>query len=267
MILNEIAQKTRERVLAAQQVVSLTDVKRQAEAVAQKELKNNGRFLFPFEKALKGSEISFICEVKKASPSKGIIAQDFPYLEIAKEYQSAGAAAISVLTEPYYFKGSLNYLKEISSSVSIPVLRKDFTVSPYMIYEAKIYGASAVLLICALLTAEELKEYLSIARSLGLSAIAEAHTAQEVKTALSCGAKIVGVNNRDLQTFTVDISTSIKLRPLVPQDVIYISESGIKTAQDVNDLRLCGVNGVLIGETLMRSTDKKEALNRLKGMV
>ena len=208
--------------------------------------------------------ISFICEVKKASPSKGIIAEEFPYLKIAQEYEDAGAAAISVLTEPYYFLGCDRYLEEIAKKVSIPVLRKDFTVDAYQIYEARAIGASAVLLICALLEEGELKEYLEIAHSLGLSALVEAHTEEEIQMALRCGSGIIGVNNRNLKNFQVDISLSSRLRGKVPEDVLFVSESGIRTGQDMARLREAKVDAVLIGETLMRSEDKKKELEKLR---
>ena len=194
-----------------------------------------------------------------------MIAEDFPYLDIARDYEAAGAAAISCLTEPFWFKGSDRYLQEIAAAVNIPVLRKDFTVDEYMIYQAKTLGASAVLLICSILSKEQLAEYLEIAHSLGLSALVEAHDEEEVKTAVSVGAGIIGVNNRDLKTFTVDINNSARLRKLVPPEILFVSESGIKTAQDIAALRQNGTNAVLIGETLMRSPDKKAALAQLRG--
>jgi len=238
--------------------VPLSEMKKRAGAVDA----NTG---FPFRKALSGDEISFICEVKRASPSKGLIAPDFPYLDIARDYERAGASAISCLTEPFWFKGRDEYLAEISNAVTIPVLRKDFTVDEYMIYQAKTLGASAVLLICSILSKEQLSEYLGIAHSLGLSALVEAHDDGEVRTALSVGAGIIGVNNRDLRTFTVDINNSARLRKLVPPEVLFVSESGIKTAADIEALRSNGTNAVLIGETLMRSPDKKAALDELRG--
>lgn len=258
MILEEIAKRTIERVAEEKAAVPLSEMKKRAEALEA----NTG---FPFRKALSGDEISFICEVKRASPSKGLIAPDFPYLDIARDYERAGAAAISCLTEPYWFKGKDEYLTEISKAVKIPVLRKDFTVDEYMIYQAKILGASAVLLICSILSKEQLSEYLETAHSLGLSALVEAHDEDEVRTALSVGAGIIGVNNRDLRTFTVDISNSARLRKLVPPEVLFVSESGIKTAADIEALRSNGTNAVLIGETLMRSPDKKAALDELRG--
>ena len=220
---------------------------------------------YPFEKALGAPGISFICEVKKASPSKGVIAAEFPYLSVAREYEEAGAAAISCLTEPDFFLGSDEYLREIAAAVKIPVLRKDFTVDPYMIYEAKVMGASAVLLICAILSDVELLEYGKIARALGLSALVEAHDEREVERALRVEHGIIGVNNRDLKTFTVDCNNSVRRRKLVPDDRLFVSESGIRTAEDIEILRKNGTDAVLIGETLMRSPDKAAALRKLRG--
>lgn len=258
MILEEIAARTVQRVAEEKAAVPLSEMKKRAEAL-------DANTEFPFRKALSGDEISFICEVKRASPSKGLIAPDFPYLDIARDYERAGASAISCLTEPFWFKGRDEYLAEISNAVTIPVLRKDFTVDEYMIYQAKTLGASAVLLICSILSKEQLSEYLGIAHSLGLSALVEAHDEDEVRTALSVGAGIIGVNNRDLRTFTVDINNSARLRKLVPPEVLFVSESGIKTAADIEALRSNGTNAVLIGETLMRSPDKKAALDELRG--
>ncbi|MGN0650868.1 MAG: indole-3-glycerol phosphate synthase TrpC [Oscillospiraceae bacterium] len=258
MILQEIAEKTKLRIAEEMAAKPLAQIRREAEQLP-------GGTGFPFEKALRGADISFICEVKKASPSKGIIAEDFPYLDIARDYEKAGAAAISCLTEPYWFKGSDEYLREISAAVKIPVLRKDFTVHEYMIYQAKLLGASAVLLICSILSAQQIKEYLDIAHGLGLSALVEAHDEAEVLTAVECGAGIIGVNNRDLKTFTVDINNSARYRALVPRDRVFVSESGIKTAEDIEKLRQNGTNAVLIGETLMRSADKRAMLDELRG--
>lgn len=258
MILEEIAARTVQRVAEEKAAVPLSEMKKRAKAL-------DANTEFPFRKALSGDEISFICEVKRASPSKGLIAPDFPYLDIARDYERAGASAISCLTEPFWFKGRDEYLAEISNAVTIPVLRKDFTVDEYMIYQAKTLGASAVLLICSILSKEQLSEYLGIAHSLGLSALVEAHDEDEVRTALSVGAGIIGVNNRDLRTFTVDINNSARLRKLVPPEILFVSESGIKTAADIEALRSNGTNAVLIGETLMRSPDKKAALDELRG--
>ncbi len=258
MILREIADRTKQRVADEKAAVPLSEMKKRALALDA----NTG---FPFARALGGSEISFICEVKRASPSKGLIAQDFPYLDIAKDYEAAGAAAISCLTEPFWFQGSDSYLKEIAAAVKIPVLRKDFTVDEYMIYQAKTLGASAVLLICSILSAGQLEEYLDIAHSLGLSALVETHDEDEVSMAMGVGARIIGVNNRDLKTFTVDINNSARLRKLVPSEILFVSESGIKTAADIEALRSNGTNAVLIGETLMRSPNKKAMLDELRG--
>jgi len=268
-ILQEIAERTKERIEAKKKNYPLD---RLMETVSP-DIASNAAFGFPFEKSLRAKkttgvkDIAFICEIKKASPSKGIIAEDFPYLEIAKDYEEAGAAAVSVLTEPHYFMGDDRYLNEIACSVQIPLLRKDFTVDSYMIYEAKKYGASAVLLICAILDKQTLGEYISIADSLGLSSLVEAHNENEVKIALDCGARVIGVNNRDLKTFEVDTGNSIRLRKLVPDNVIFVSESGIRTAQDVKLLRQNGVDAVLVGETLMRESDRKAAIIRLRSSI
>ena len=258
MILNKIADSTIERVIKLKEAKSFQKVRDEAESLPINDC-------FVFEKALKDGDISFICEVKKASPSKGVISEDFPYLKIAKEYESGGASAISVLTEPYYFMGKDYFLTEIAQSVKIPVLRKDFTVDAYQIFEAKTLGASAVLLICSLLETSKLKDFIQIADSLGISALTEAHDEFEVESALKAGARVIGVNNRDLKTFTVDINNSLKLRSLVPDDKIFISESGIKTAEDINKLREASVNAVLIGETLMRCENKASAISILRG--
>lgn len=281
-ILLEIAAKTRERIEEKQKEKPLAQIRAEAEKIRAEELAAAGMepdgtdtaaagagkpaaHRKSFIEALKKPGMSYICEVKKASPSKGLIAEDFPYLEIAKEYEAAGASAISCLTEPFYFKGSDRYLREITDAVDIPVLRKDFTVSEYMIYEAKILGASAVLLICSLLDDEQLREYIDIAQSLGLDALVEAHDGDEVLAAVDAGAKIIGVNNRDLRDFTVDMNNSIRLRRMAPADTVFVSESGIKTADDIKSLRDNNVDAVLIGETLMRSSDKKAALQQLNG--
>lgn len=257
MILDEIAAKTKVRIEEQKLKRPLEDVKQEALALDA----NTG---FPFEKALRKDSLNFICEVKKASPSKGLIAPNFPYLDIAKEYERIGAAAISCLTEPFYFQGSDEYLKEITQTVNIPVLRKDFTVDEYMIYEAKILGASAILLICAILTDEQLKEYYKIATDLGLSVLVETHDEEEIKRALNINAKIIGVNNRNLKDFTVDINNSIRLRKLVPSEIIFVSESGMKCADDIRALKENGTDAVLIGETLMRADDKEQMLKDLK---
>ena len=256
-MLEEIVEKTKERLIESKEIKSLDQLK---EEVQKLEITQD----FPFKKALSEDEISIIAEVKRASPSKGLIAEDFDYLAIAKEYEEAGASAISVLTEPYFFKGSNDYLKEISQCVSIPTLRKDFVIDEYMIWEAKALGASAVLLIVSILSIVELKKFLDLAHDLGLSAIVETHDGDEIRTALNVGAEIIGVNNRDLTDFTVNIENSISLRRCVSGDVIFISESGIKTPEDVRKLKENDVDAVLIGETLMKSDDKKSMILELK---
>lgn len=258
-ILEQLAGHARERVEYAKQNISLKELSSRAYALPHGD--------FAFEKALKKDDIAFICECKKASPSKGVIAEDFPYLQIAKDYESAGADCISVLTEPKWFLGSDRCLREIAEAVHIPCLRKDFTVDEYMIYEAKCLGASAVLLICSILSGEQIKEYIKICDALGLSALVEAHNEAEINTALKCGARIVGVNNRNLKDFSVDTENSKRLRRLVPKDVIFVSESGVRTPRDVQILRETGADAVLIGETLMRASDKKKKLNELRGIL
>lgn len=258
-ILDQLADYARQRVEKKKAEKPLEALR--AEALA---LKNSDPFRF--ERGLaEGTELHFICECKKASPSKGLIAPEFPYLDIAKQYEAAGAAAISVLTEPKWFLGSDQYLQEIASAVQTPCLRKDFTVDPYMIYEARLLGASAVLLICALLDTGTLAEYLEIADELGISAIVEAHDEAEVASAASAGARIIGVNNRNLKDFTVDIHNSIRLRSFAPAGTIFVAESGIRTPEDVETLRQNGVNAALIGEQLMRAASPKEELDRLRG--
>ena len=258
-ILEQIAEKTRERIAKEKEAVPVE--------VLQKQYKDKFGEKKPhsFLSALQKNGMSYICEVKKASPSKGLIAEDFPYLDIARDYEAAGASAISCLTEPYWFQGSDAYLKEICAKVQIPVLKKDFTIDPYMIWQAAAAGASAVLLICAILTDEELKSWRELAESLGMDALVEAHDETEVKRAIDSGARIIGVNNRDLKTFTVDCRNSIRLRQLAPADTVFVSESGIKTAEDIKLLRKNHVDAVLIGETLMRSTDKRQMLETLNG--
>lgn len=256
-ILDQLADYARERVETEKKVVPLDAVKSRATALP----KGN----FEFEKALKKDGISFICECKKASPSKGVIAEDFPYLKIAKDYESAGADCISVLTEPKWFLGSGKYLREIAEAVSVPCIRKDFVVDEYMIYEAKLLGAKAVLLICSILTAQQIKDYIAICDSLGMSALVEAHDAEEIRMAVDCGARMIGVNNRNLKDFSVDTGNSRQLRELVPEDVIFVSESGVQSAEDIALLRDAGVDAVLIGEALMRAEDKSAKLAELRG--
>lgn len=256
-ILDELADYARLRVEKAKAIKSAEEVKSLALAMP----KGN----FAFEKALKKDDIAFICECKKASPSKGIIAEDFPYLEIARQYEAAGADCISVLTEPKWFLGSDAYLEQIAKAVNIPCIRKDFTVDKYMIYEAKLLGASAVLLICSILPEETIKKYIGICDTLGLSALVETHNEDEVRMAVRAGARVIGVNNRNLKDFTVDTENSRKLRSIIPDSAVFVSESGIHNADDINALREIGADAVLIGETLMRAKDKTAKLAKLKG--
>ena len=251
------AAHARERVEAAKKTIPFETVKARALALP--------RGGFRFENSLKTPDIAFICECKKASPSKGLIAPDFPYLQIARDYEAAGADCVSVLTEPKWFLGSDAYLKEIAAAVQLPCLRKDFTVDAYMIYEAKLLGASAVLLIAALLPERQLRDYLAVCDELGLSALVEAHSEEEVYAALNAGARVIGVNNRNLKDFSVDTENSRRLRSLIPRDSLFVSESGVRTAADVQLLREAGADAVLVGETLMRAADKRQKLNELRG--
>ncbi len=256
-ILDQLAAHAVERCAAAKQKMSLSAVRDAALAAP----KGN----FSFETALRKQDIAFICECKKASPSKGIIAPEFPYLQIARAYESAGADCISVLTEPKWFLGHDAYLQEIAAAVSIPCLRKDFTVDVYMIYEAKLLGASAVLLICSILSEKQLSAFLAVADTLGLSALVEVHNEEETRMAVASGARVIGVNNRNLKTFAVDPENSSNLRKLIPKDTLFVSESGVQSAKDVRVLREIGADAVLIGETLMRATDKRAKLAELRG--
>ena len=255
-ILDELAEHARERVRAAKMRIPLSEIRRTAEDLPHGE--------FAFEKALQKPGLSFICECKKASPSKGLIAPDFPYLEIAKDYERTGADAISVLTEPKWFLGDDRYLREIAAAVKVPCLRKDFTVDEYMIYEAKSLGASAVLLICSLLDAGALKAYRELCDDLGLAALVETHDKAEVVAALGAGARILGVNNRNLKDFSVDTENSLKLRERVPREVLFVSESGIRNAADIVPLKNAGVDAVLVGEALMRAENRRARLMELR---
>jgi indole-3-glycerol phosphate synthase len=255
-ILEQLAEYAVYRVGQAKKTVSLEQVKEQALLIKKEE--------FVFEKTLKKPGLSFICECKKASPSKGLIARDFPFLQIAREYEDAGADCISVLTEPKWFLGKDAYLREISQVVTVPCLRKDFTVDEYMIYEAKALGASAVLLICTILSEAQMKEYLAVCEALGLSALVEAHDETEVEMALSAGARIIGVNNRNLKDFTVDTQNSRRLRALLPEDVLFVAESGVQGPEDVRQLTQIGADAVLVGEVLMRAADRRKMLIELR---
>lgn len=258
-ILEQLADHARQRTEQAKRVLPPEEIRHQALSLPKGD--------FSFQQALKKPGVSFICECKKASPSKGLIAPNFPYLEIAKEYEAAGADCISVLTEPKWFLGNDEYLKKIAEAVLIPCLRKDFTVDEYQIYQAKVLGASAVLLICSVLTENQMKDYIRICDELGLSALVEVHDEQEVQTALNTGARIIGVNNRNLKDFSVDTDNSRRLRELIPPNVLFVSESGVRTAEDVETLRKIGADAVLIGETLMRASDKRAKLAELRGAV
>lgn len=258
-ILDQLADYARLRVEEAKKLLPPEELHRRALSLPKGD--------FPFEKALQKDGISLICECKRASPSKGLIAPEFPYLPIAKEYEAGGADCISVLTEPKWFLGSDQYLREIAGTVSVPCLRKDFTVDKYMIDQAKVLGAAAVLLICAILTEEQIEAYLSLCDELGLSALVEVHDERETKTALRAGARIIGVNNRNLKDFSINPDNSRRLRAMVPREVLFISESGVKGPEDVAKLRQMGADGVLVGETLMRAQDKKAALAELRGGV
>ena len=256
-ILEQLAAHAKERVALAEQACPLEIIRQKASRME----KGDGSF----EKALKRPGLSFICECKKASPSRGVIAKNFPYLQIAREYQEAGADAVSVLTEPKWFLGSDRYLREIAETISLPCLRKDFTVDEYMIYEAKLLGASAVLLICSILSSRQLREYLQVCETLGLSALVETHDESEVDMALEAGARIIGVNNRNLRDFSVDTENSRRLREQIPAEVLFVSESGVKTAVDAAALREIGADAVLVGETMMRAKDKRAMLAELRG--
>lgn len=258
-ILDKLAASAKARCEAAKGKIPPEEIRRLAE--------NTPKGDFSFEKALKKPGMSFICECKRASPSKGLIAPEFPYLDIARDYEAAGADCVSVLTEPEWFLGSDRYLEEITHTVGIPCLRKDFTVDEYMIYEAKLLGASAVLLICSILDAEQLKEYIGVADSLGLSSLVEAHDEREIAAAVGAGARVIGVNNRNLKDFTVDTGNSGKLRSIVPDDIVFVSESGVSDAADVKRLYDAHVDAVLIGEVLMRASDRKAKLAELRSLI
>ena len=258
-ILDKLAASANARCEAAKGKIPPEEIRRLAE--------NTPKGDFGFEKALKKPGMSFICECKRASPSKGLIAPEFPYLDIARDYEAAGADCVSVLTEPEWFLGSDRYLEEIAHTVGIPCLRKDFTVDEYMIYEAKLLGASAVLFICSILDAEQLKEYIGVADSLGLSSLVEAHDEREIAAAVGAGARVIGVNNRNLKDFTVDTGNSGRLRSIVPDDIVFVSESGVSDAGDVKRLYDAHVDAVLIGEALMRASDRKAKLAELRSLI
>lgn len=256
-ILDRIVDDTRLRVNFQRTIRPLPDVTEACRIYPR-------RVGFPFQKALSDDGLSFICEVKKASPSKGVIAREFPYVDIAREYERIGASAISVLTEPKYFKGSDRYLEEISENVGVPLLRKDFIIDEYQIYQAKLLGASAVLLIASILPDDSLENYRRLAESLGMSALVEAHNIDDVERSVSAGARIIGINNRDLRDFTVDIDNSVNLRPSIPDGIIAVSESGISTRDDVKKIRDAGFDAVLMGESFMRSKDRQSMIEAMR---
>lgn len=257
MILDELAAYAQQRVLADKQAHPLDELKERCEAVSP-------RTPFAFEQVLRGDGLSFICEVKKASPSKGIIAEHFPYLDIAKEYEQAGADCISCLTEPKWFLGSDTIFTDIRAAVQTPMIRKDFTVDEYQIYQAKLMGADAVLLICAILDTQTIEQYLGICETLGLTALVEAHDAKEIQSAVAAGARVIGVNNRNLKDFSVDFSNASRLRDLIPPESLYVAESGVSCAKNVADLRSIGADAVLMGEVLMRAPDKAALLAEMR---
>lgn len=264
MILDELAEYARVRVRRAKEKKSLEDVRREALARAQQERLREPDKAFRFERALHGEGLSFICEVKKASPSKGVIDEQFPYLEIAEAYEKAGADCVSCLTEPKWFLGSDEIFAQIREKISLPMIRKDFTVDVYQIYEAKLLGADAVLLICALLQTETIREYLAVCDSLGMSALVEAHDEAEIASAAAAGARLIGVNNRNLKNFTVDFSNSARLREFIPEGATYVAESGVSCAEDAAALAKAGADAALIGEALMRAEDKSAALAAMR---
>lgn len=282
-ILDEIAERTRQRVADEKRTRSLESMRQAAEEARRHDCDGcnaedpglsaeefaSARILapcsFPFEGMLERPGVQVIAEVKRASPSKGLIAPDFPYLQIARDYEAAGAAAISCLTEPYWFQGRDEYLAKIAREVRIPVLRKDFVVDEYMVYQAKALGGRAVLLICAILDDAQLSAYRQLADELQMSALVEAHTAEEVQRAVACGARVIGVNNRDLKTFNVDMAAARELRDMVPAHTLFVSESGVKSAADVEAARAMRADAVLVGETLMRAGDKRAKLAELRG--
>lgn len=260
-ILQTIASHARSRVARLREEGRAEAVIARAEALAA----DQGAPTFPFEHALATPGMSFICECKRASPSRGLIAPDYDPVRIARDYEAAGAAAVSCLTEPRWFQGSDQHLADIAAGVSIPVLRKDFVVDVLMVDEAKAMGADAVLLICSILDDDLLARCMRRADELGISALVEAYEPDEVPRAIAAGARVVGVNNRDLRTFSVDFGRSIELRPLVGEDRIFVSESGVETREDVARLEEAGIDAVLIGETLMRAADRRAALDGLRG--
>lgn len=260
MILTQIIQSTKERVAKCQKELPLSVLREQAE-----NLHKAKPYTRSFENALRvENRLSFICEIKKASPSKGVINETFPYLDIARAYEKAGANAISCLSEPQYFLGSDEIFTQVREICSIPMLRKDFTIDPYMIYQAKVMGADALLLIVSALDSVQLREFYALAESLGLCVLVETHTGKEIEQALDIDARIIGVNNRDLHTFSVDVQRSLELRPLVPESKVFVSESGISSVQDLRKLQEARVDSVLIGEWFMKAQESIAHIHALR---
>lgn len=256
MILDEIAAHAAQRVATAKRLISMEKLRKAALQFPKGELR--------FIQALQAKEMSFICEVKKASPSKGILSEDFPYLAIAQEYQSAGADCISCLTEPKWFLGSDEIFRSIRNAVATPMLRKDFTVDEYQLYEAKALGADAVLLICALLPTKTIARYLEICDELGLSALVEAHDEGEIESAMQAGAQIIGVNNRNLKDFTVNFKNAARLREKIPANVLFVAESGVTGVKDIAHLKAAGADAVLVGEALMKAPNRRALLEEFR---
>ena len=254
MILDELAAHAKLRVETAKKQKPLRAIKAEAMRLP--------KGTFRFEKALKQPRAALICEVKKASPSKGVIAEDFPYLDIARDYEAGGADCLSCLTEPKWFLGSDKIFTDIRKAVSLPMLRKDFTVDEYQLYEAKVLGADAVLLICALLDTATIANYLAICDELGISALTETHDAAEIQSAVSAGARMIGVNNRNLKDFSVDFQNASGLRRLIPDTALFVAESGVKSPADVAALRQIGADAVLVGEALMRAKNRRDTLKQ-----
>ena len=247
---------------------SMLRVKTDKRAIPQERLREKAELMkgrdHRFLEALRKPGLSFICEIKKASPSKGIISESFPYLDIAKEYENAGADCVSCLTEPKWFKGSDNIFRQVRARIDTPMIRKDFTVDEYQIYQAKCMDADAVLLICSILDDARLKDYLSLCKEIGLDALVEAHNEKEIESAVKADARIIGVNNRNLKDFSVDFSNALKLRSMIPKDTVYVAESGVKNADDAKRIKEAGTDAVLIGEAFMRAYDKAALLREMR---
>lgn len=263
MILDDIVERRKEQLAREAGEISRASIK----SMACDALCDYSNIKTKFSAALSEERLGFICEVKKASPSKGLICEDFQPLKIAQEYQHAGANAISCLTEEYYFKGSNKYLKEIAENVNLPVLRKDFIFDDYQIAAAKVMGASAILLIAGILSKSQLADYLDYADSLALECLVEVHDEEELQKVLDTNAHIIGINNRNLKTFEVDLATTGRLAGFIPEDKIIVSESGIKNNEDCRNVKALGADAVLIGETLMRSGNIQQTFEQLSSGV